>query len=58
MPILPALSEFTAIEAKVIEAGVDDVMAMWEKLGLTFTEIPPDSLAIHVFEPCRDNPNG
>ncbi|MGH9776707.1 MAG: hypothetical protein ACRD50_17400 [Candidatus Acidiferrales bacterium] len=54
MPLVPPLAEFKAIETRVVEAGADAIMAMWAKLGLSFTETPPDGLAIHVTEPIRD----
>lgn len=52
-PLLPSLDDFLELELELLTVGEDAILAMWEKLGLTFTDLPNRGFHIHVDEPLR-----
>jgi hypothetical protein len=54
-PLLAPLSEFAEAEGTYLAEVAPTIIAMWRRLGMTFTDGPgPDDLHIAVTEPLRD----
>lgn len=59
-PLVPALSDFKAAELAILDEGERELFAMWERLGITFDPLRPDShpYRIDVDEPAEPPESG
>lgn len=47
LPLMPSVSEFKAAELAILDAGENELFAMWERLGVTFDPARPSA---HPYE--------
>lgn len=52
-PLVTGVDEFRDLELELLDVGEEALLAMWAKLGLTFTDLPDRGFYIHVNEPLR-----